>query len=82
MWRAGKPADAARSAESAAGPFAGFEEPLLKAFDPALDGSEVANMVMDRVRAEMIRRVGFEDLLRPANLLEKEGVPVLRSSNC
>ncbi|MFC5860816.1 SDR family oxidoreductase [Acidicapsa dinghuensis] len=101
---AGKPADAARAAEYQSGPFAGFEEPLLKALaatvpddadvqavadaivkvvdtpfgkrpfritvDPAQDGSEVVNAVMDRVRAEMIRRLGFEDLLHPANLLD------------
>ncbi len=105
---AGKPADTARSAEYAAGPFAGFEEPLLTALaatvpedadvqavadaivkvvdtpfgkrpfritvDPASDGSEVVNMVMDRVRAEMIRRLGFEDLLHPAKLVEQERV--------
>lgn len=100
---AGKPADTARAAEYQSGPFAGFEEPLLKALastvpddadvqtvadaivevvdtpfckrpfritvDPAQDGSEVVNAVMDRIRAEMIRRLGFEDLLHPANLV-------------
>ena len=105
---AGKPADTARSAEYAAGPFAGFEEPLLKALaatvpedadveavadaivkvvntsfgnrpfritiDPASDGSEVVNMVMDRVRAEMIRRLGFGDLLHPAKLVAEPRV--------
>lgn len=96
---AGKPEDEARVAEYQAGPYAGFEEPLLKALaatvppdadvaavaetivrvvdtpfgkrpfrvtvDPAQDGSEVVNLVMDRVRAEMLRRLGFEDLLHP-----------------
>lgn len=100
---AGKPADTKREAEYAAGPFAGFEETLLRALaatvpedadvetvadaivqvvntpfgkrpfritvDPASDGSEVVNMVMDRVRTEMIRRLGFEDLLHPAKLV-------------
>jgi NAD(P)-dependent dehydrogenase (short-subunit alcohol dehydrogenase family) len=34
--------------------------------DPTQDGAEVTNMVMDRVRAEMLRRVGLADLLVPA----------------
>lgn len=33
--------------------------------DPAQDGAEVVNGVADRVRAEMFRRIGLEDLLRP-----------------
>jgi NAD(P)-dependent dehydrogenase (short-subunit alcohol dehydrogenase family) len=33
--------------------------------DPADDGAEVVNAVADRVRAEFLRRVGLEDLLRP-----------------
>jgi NAD(P)-dependent dehydrogenase (short-subunit alcohol dehydrogenase family) len=36
--------------------------------DPTQDGAEVTNMVMDRIRAEMLRRVGLDDLLFPANL--------------
>ena len=35
--------------------------------DPADDGAEVVNAVGDRVRAEFYRRVGLEDLLRPAS---------------
>ncbi|MBC7989918.1 MAG: SDR family oxidoreductase [Luteimonas sp.] len=36
--------------------------------DPTQDGAEVAFGVIDRVRAEMLRRVGLEDLLKPATL--------------
>ncbi|WP_299864868.1 SDR family oxidoreductase [uncultured Hoeflea sp.] len=34
--------------------------------DPSQDGSEVVSGVADRVRAEMFRRIGLEDLLSPA----------------
>lgn len=34
--------------------------------DPSQDGSEVVSGVPDRVRAEMFRRIGLEDLLFPA----------------
>jgi NAD(P)-dependent dehydrogenase (short-subunit alcohol dehydrogenase family) len=34
--------------------------------DPSQDGAEVVNGVADRVRAEMYRRIGLEDLLHPA----------------
>ncbi|MBO9709196.1 MAG: SDR family oxidoreductase [Caulobacter sp.] len=34
--------------------------------DPSRDGAEEVNGVADRVRAEMYRRIGLEDLLRPA----------------
>ena len=34
--------------------------------DPTSDGAEVSFAVIDRVRAEMLRRVGFADLLEPA----------------
>ena len=33
--------------------------------DPTQDGADVAFAVMDRVRAEMLHRVGFSDLLKP-----------------
>ncbi|WP_454916586.1 SDR family NAD(P)-dependent oxidoreductase [Xanthobacter sediminis] len=36
--------------------------------DPAQDGAEIVNGVADRVRAEMFRRIGLEDLLKPAAL--------------
>lgn len=35
--------------------------------DPTQDGAEVAFAVMDRVRAEMLRRVGLAELLTPAH---------------
>ena len=34
--------------------------------DPSQDGAEIVNGVADRVRAEMFRRIGLEDLLAPA----------------
>lgn len=33
--------------------------------DPTQDGAEVVNMVLDRVRAEMLRRIGLTDVLTP-----------------
>ena len=36
--------------------------------DPTLDGAEVVNMVSDRVRAELLRRIGLADVLTPAKL--------------
>jgi NAD(P)-dependent dehydrogenase (short-subunit alcohol dehydrogenase family) len=33
--------------------------------DPSEDGAEIVNGVADRVRAELFRRIGIEDLLRP-----------------
>jgi len=33
--------------------------------DPTQDGAEVAFAVIDRVRNEMLHRVGFSDLLKP-----------------
>ena len=33
--------------------------------DPSQDGAEVVHGVGDRVRAEMLRRIGLEDILRP-----------------
>jgi hypothetical protein len=36
--------------------------------DPTQDGAEVVLGVMDRVRAEMVHRVGLADLLTPSNI--------------
>jgi NAD(P)-dependent dehydrogenase (short-subunit alcohol dehydrogenase family) len=33
--------------------------------DPAQDGAEVVNMVLDRVRGELLRRIGLADVLTP-----------------
>jgi len=37
--------------------------------DPTQDGAEVVNMVCDRVRAELLRRIGLEDVLTPRRLV-------------
>lgn len=37
--------------------------------DPTHDGAEVTNMVLDRVRAELLYRIGLEDVLTPAKLV-------------
>jgi NAD(P)-dependent dehydrogenase (short-subunit alcohol dehydrogenase family) len=94
---ADSPADKERHAEYQSGPYAGFEEEILKQLeaavpadadvksvaeaivkvvdapygqrpfrvtvDPAQDGSDVVTTVLDRIRAEFIRRIGFPDLL-------------------
>jgi NAD(P)-dependent dehydrogenase (short-subunit alcohol dehydrogenase family) len=99
---AGSPADKARAAEYEAGPYAGFEDQVLKGFasivpadadvsavaeaivkvvdapfgkrpfrvhiDPTQDGAEVVNAVLDRVRAELLRRIGLSDLLTPRDV--------------
>src|SRR5713226_7958705 len=39
--------------------------------DPTQDGAEVVNMVSDRVRAELLRRIGLDDLLTPRVLTTK-----------
>jgi NAD(P)-dependent dehydrogenase (short-subunit alcohol dehydrogenase family) len=39
--------------------------PLRTHIDPSQDGCEIVNCVADRVRSEMFRRIGLEDLLRP-----------------
>jgi NAD(P)-dependent dehydrogenase (short-subunit alcohol dehydrogenase family) len=41
------------------------KRPFRVHIDPTQDGAEVVNMVSDRVRAEMLYRVGFGDLLKP-----------------
>lgn len=39
--------------------------------DPTQDGAEVVNAVSDRVRAELLRRIGLGDLLTPRDLTSK-----------
>ncbi len=39
--------------------------PFRTHIDPSEDGAEAVNGVADRVRAELFRRIGLEDLLRP-----------------
>jgi NAD(P)-dependent dehydrogenase (short-subunit alcohol dehydrogenase family) len=36
--------------------------------DPSQDGADIAFAVMDRMREEMLHRVGMDDLLKPAHL--------------
>jgi NAD(P)-dependent dehydrogenase (short-subunit alcohol dehydrogenase family) len=41
--------------------------------DPSQDGAEVVNAVLDRVRAEMLRRIGLADVLAPRVLRNESG---------
>jgi hypothetical protein len=65
-----EPADADAGAVAAAivnvvdAPFG--KRPFRVHVDPSQDGAEIVNGVADRVRTEMFRRIGLEDLLRPA----------------
>jgi hypothetical protein len=36
--------------------------------DPSQDGADVGFTVLDRLRAEMLHRVGFSDLLKPRKI--------------
>lgn len=60
-------ADVARVAESIVriveAPFG--RRPFRVAVDPSNDGSEVVNMMADRVRAELLRRIELGDILTP-----------------
>jgi NAD(P)-dependent dehydrogenase (short-subunit alcohol dehydrogenase family) len=64
-----EPADAdARSVADAMVKVVGMpfgERPFRTHIDPSEDGAEIVNGVADRVRAELFRRIGIEDLLRP-----------------
>jgi NAD(P)-dependent dehydrogenase (short-subunit alcohol dehydrogenase family) len=42
------------------------KRPFRTHIDPTEDGAAVVNPVLDRVRAELLRRIGLADLLRPA----------------
>jgi NAD(P)-dependent dehydrogenase (short-subunit alcohol dehydrogenase family) len=44
------------------------ERPFRVHIDPSQDGADVGFTVMDRLRAEMLHRVGFSDLLKPRKL--------------
>jgi len=41
------------------------QRPFRVHIDPSQDGAEIVNAVADRVRAELLRRIGLEDVLRP-----------------
>jgi len=43
------------------------KRPFRVVIDPASDGSAVTYPVIDRVREEFLRRIGFADLLRPTD---------------
>ncbi|WP_454850810.1 SDR family oxidoreductase [Rhizobium binxianense] len=42
------------------------KRPFRTHIDPSEDGAEIVNGVADRVRAELFRRIGLDDLLKPA----------------
>jgi NAD(P)-dependent dehydrogenase (short-subunit alcohol dehydrogenase family) len=44
------------------------KRPFRVHYDPSQDGAEVVNMVLDRVRAELLRRIGLTDVLTPRDL--------------
>src|SRR5438552_3930746 len=44
------------------------KRPVRGHYDPTQDGAEVVNVVSDRVRAALLRRVGLGDLLAPRHL--------------
>jgi NAD(P)-dependent dehydrogenase (short-subunit alcohol dehydrogenase family) len=41
------------------------QRPFRVHIDPSQDGAEIVNGMADRVRAELLRRIGLEDILRP-----------------
>ena len=45
------------------------KRPFRVHIDPSQDGAEIVNGVADRVRGELLRRMGLEDLLSPSNEL-------------
>jgi len=45
------------------------KRPFRVHYDPAQDGANVGFTVLDRLRAEMLHRVGLSDLLKPAELI-------------
>ena len=44
------------------------KRPFRVHIDATQDGAEVVNMVSDRVRAELLRRIGLGDLLTPRDV--------------
>jgi hypothetical protein len=44
------------------------KRPFRVHIDPTQDGAEVVNTVLDRIRAELLRRIGLGDLLTPRDL--------------
>src|SRR3954466_11609573 len=50
------------------------KRPFRVHIDPTQDGAEVVNMVSDRVRAELLRRIGLSDVLTPRVLMAESKV--------
>jgi len=50
------------------------QRPFRVHVDPSEDGASVAFAVIDRVRNEMLHRIGLSDLLKPRGLGERHGV--------
>jgi NAD(P)-dependent dehydrogenase (short-subunit alcohol dehydrogenase family) len=48
------------------------KRPFRVHIDPSQDGAEIVNGVADRVRAELFRRIGLEDLLHPSVVTHSE----------
>jgi NAD(P)-dependent dehydrogenase (short-subunit alcohol dehydrogenase family) len=48
------------------------KRPFRVHIDPSQDGAEIVNGVADRVRSEMFRRIGLEDLLHPVVMERSE----------
>lgn len=46
------------------------KRPFRVHIDPTQDGAEVVNAVLDRIRAELLRRIGLGDLLTPRDLAQ------------
>ena len=108
----GRPSDDARVAEYEAGPYANYENKIMKAFaaivpadadaaavgdaiarivdmpfgkrpfrvhiDPTQDGADVAFTVMDRMRTDMLHRVGLDELLTPVKIIPERLAQVTR----
>jgi NAD(P)-dependent dehydrogenase (short-subunit alcohol dehydrogenase family) len=51
------------------------KRPFRVHIDPTQDGAEVVNAVLDRVRAEMLRRIGLGDLLTPRAVVAESPQP-------
>src|SRR5260370_7889607 len=51
------------------------KRPFRVHLDPAQDGAEVVNAVSDRVRAELLRRIGLGDLLTPRDAAGQSHTP-------
>jgi NAD(P)-dependent dehydrogenase (short-subunit alcohol dehydrogenase family) len=45
------------------------KRPFRSYIDPTGDGADVGFAVLDRLKAEMLRRIGLRDLLKPARLV-------------